>query len=39
SNEPVFLKHSKGESFFIRNGPSSDELPISQALDYIKARK
>ncbi|CAA6676382.1 MULTISPECIES: RNA-binding domain-containing protein [unclassified Lentimonas] len=39
SNEPVFLKHSKGESFFIRNGPSSDELPISQALDYIKAGK
>ncbi|MGB0415434.1 MAG: RNA-binding domain-containing protein [Coraliomargarita sp.] len=39
SNEPVFLKHAKGESFFIRNGPSSDELPVSQALDYIKARK
>ena len=38
SNEPVFLKHPKGESFFIRNGPSSDELPVSQALDYIKAR-
>ncbi|NQY33147.1 MAG: ATP-binding protein, partial [Coraliomargarita sp.] len=39
SNEPVFLKHPKGESFFIRNGPSSDELPVSQALDYIKNRK
>ncbi len=39
SDEPVFLKHTKGESFFIRNGPSSDELPVSQALDYIKNRK
>ncbi len=39
SNEPVFVKHPKGENFFIRNGPSSDELPVSQALEYIKNRK
>lgn len=39
ASEPVFLKHTRGESFLIRNGPSSDELPISQALEYIKNRK
>jgi len=39
SAEPVFLKHPKGESFFIRSGPSSDELPVSKALEYIKHRK
>lgn len=38
SATPIFLKHPKGESFFIRNGPSSDELPISKALEYIKQR-
>lgn len=39
SPEPAFLKHPKGESFFIRNGPSSDELPVSKVVDYIKNRK
>lgn len=39
SSEPVFLKHAKGESFFIRNGPSSDELPVSQVVEYIRTRK
>ncbi len=39
SKEPVFMKHPKGEGFFIRNGPSSDELPVSEALEYIKHRR
>lgn len=39
AHEPVFLQHAKGEGFFIRNGPSSDELPVSEALEYIKNRK
>jgi hypothetical protein len=39
SAEPVFLKTNKSEAFYIRNGPSSDELPVSMALDYIKKRK
>jgi predicted HTH transcriptional regulator len=39
SLEPVFLKMSKSEAFYIRNGPSSDELPVSMALNYIKNRK
>jgi hypothetical protein len=39
SAEPVFLKTNKSEAFYIRNGPSSDELPVSMALNYIKNRK
>jgi hypothetical protein len=39
STEPVFLKTNKSEAFYIRNGPSSDELPVSMALNYIKSRK
>ena len=39
SSEPVFLKHGNKEAFYIRNGPSSDELPVSKALNYIKHRK
>lgn len=39
SFEPVFLKTNKSEAFYIRNGPSSDELPVSMALNYIKNRK
>lgn len=37
--EPVFLKDGNKEHFYIRNGPSSDELPVSKALSYIKHRK
>lgn len=39
SAEPVFLKNGNKEAFYIRNGPSSDELPVSKALKYIKQRK
>jgi hypothetical protein len=39
SSEPVFLKDGNKEHFYIRNGPSSDELPVSKALKYIKHRK
>jgi predicted HTH transcriptional regulator len=39
SSEPVFLKNNDKESFYIRNGPASDELAISKALKYIKHRK
>jgi len=39
ADEPVFLKEgSNKEHFYIRNGPASDELPVSQALNYIKHR-
>ncbi len=38
SEDPVFLKDGNKEHFYIRNGPSSDELPVSQALNYIKHR-
>jgi hypothetical protein len=39
SEQPVFLKDGNKEHFYIRNGPSSDELPVSQALNYIRSRK
>ncbi|MEE9369339.1 MAG: RNA-binding domain-containing protein [Pontiella sp.] len=39
ASEPVFLKDVNKEHFYIRNGPSSDELPVSKALEYIKHRK
>ncbi len=39
STEPVFLKTPKSEAFYIRNGPSSDELPVSKVVTYIKHRK
>ncbi|MDF7806875.1 putative DNA binding domain-containing protein [Pontiellaceae bacterium B12219] len=39
ASEPVFVKDGNKEHFYIRNGPSSDELPVSQALNYIKHRE
>ncbi len=33
---PVYLKNGNKEAFYIRNGPSSDELPVSKVVDYIK---
>ncbi len=36
ADAPIFLRHPKGESFLIRNGPSNIELPISKALAYIR---
>jgi hypothetical protein len=39
AEEPVFVKDGNKEHFYIRNGPSSDELPVSQALNYIKHRE
>ncbi len=39
SSEPTYLKTSKKESFYIRNGPSSDELPVSKAVAYIGNRE
>lgn len=36
SLQPVFLKHKNEEQFFIRSGPSSRQLSISQVLEYLK---
>lgn len=38
SPTPVYLKDSNRESFFIRTGPSTTELSVSQTQDYIKTR-
>ena len=38
SSEPVYLKTGKNESFYIRSGPSSDELPVSKVVAYIRNR-
>lgn len=39
SPEPAYLHGPKGEAFYIRNGPSSDELPVSKIINYISHRK
>ena len=39
SSDPVFLKIGKNEGFYIRNGPSSDELPVSKVVTYIRKRR
>ena len=39
SPNPVFLKHEKGEDFYIRTGPASRALATSDALTYIQNRK
>jgi len=39
SKTPIFVTHNKREAFYLRNGPSSDELPVSKVLSYIKKRK
>ena len=36
--EPVYLKGGKSEAFYIRNGPSSDALPVSKVVAYIQSR-
>lgn len=36
ADDPVFLSHKQGESFYIRSGPSNIELSISQALSYLR---
>ncbi|WP_170302335.1 RNA-binding domain-containing protein [Desulfosarcina widdelii] len=36
SVEPVYLKTAKSEEFYIRSGPSSDALPVSKIMAYIK---
>jgi hypothetical protein len=38
ADAPAFLRHNQGETFLIRSGPSSIELPISRALGYIRGR-
>jgi predicted HTH transcriptional regulator len=39
SLEPVFLKNQKNEAFYIRSGPSSQDLPMSKVLKYLEDRK
>ena len=38
SLEPVYLKFGDKEAYYIRNGPSSDPLPVSKVVAYIKSR-
>ena len=33
--KPAYLRNGNKEAFYIRNGPSSDELPVSKVIDYI----
>lgn len=38
ARSPVYVKDGKTERFFVRAGPSTAELPASQALEYIGMR-
>lgn len=38
ASRPVYLRNGNKEAFYIRNGPSSDELPVSKAISYIGDR-
>jgi len=38
SNEPVFLREGKQETFFVRSGPSSIELTGTDLLNYVDNR-
>ena len=38
STEPVYLRFKNSEYFYIRTGPSTDELPASQIHGYIQDR-
>lgn len=39
SSDPAFLKNNQDESFFIRTGPASRKLSLSQMLKYLEARQ
>ena len=39
SPKPVFLKHDKGEGFYIRTGPPTHSLAPSEVLAYVATRK
>jgi hypothetical protein len=39
ASEPAYLKTPKSEEFYIRSGPSSDALPVSKVVAYIRSRK
>lgn len=38
SPNPVFLKHDKGEDFYLRTGPASRSLSPREVLTYLDAR-
>lgn len=39
SSEPVYLKNGKNETFYIRSGPSSAQLPVSKVVAYVRGRE
>lgn len=39
AGKPVFLKNKNDEAFYIRSGPSSERLTVSQVLNYIENKK
>ena len=38
ATSPIFVKDSNTEKFYIRSGPSTNELSPSQSQEYIKER-
>ncbi len=39
ATEPVFFKHGKDEKFFVRVGPSSRQLPVSEVVKRFRGKK
>ena len=39
SPDPVFLKHNNDEHFYIRPGPASIKLSLSEVLKYVAHRQ
>ena len=35
---PVYVKDGNAERFYVRTGPSTTELPVGQAMEYIRQR-
>jgi hypothetical protein len=35
---PAYVRMDKGQSFYVRTGPSTEELPLSEVHTYIKTR-
>jgi hypothetical protein len=38
ATEPVFYRHGKEEKFYVRVGPGTRELALSQVVEYLKKR-
>jgi len=38
SSKPAFLEHNNEEIFYIRTGPATSQMKVSEIYDYIQSR-